>query len=143
IGGVERRIWEMSRRLAGMGHEVHIYSLKLWDGPPDLLREGIHIHGVGRRFVFHTRKSGRRSIFPALWFSMALFFPFLRGGRFDVIDCQNFPFFHIFPVKIVSYLRRSPLVITWHEVWGLYWLEYLGGAGIFGILIEKLSYKMA
>lgn len=138
IGGVEKRIWELSRRLAAKGHEVHIYSLKLWEGPPDLIREGVHIHGVGRKFSFHTGKSGRRRVVPALWFSIVLFYPFLSGGRFDVVDCQNFPYFHCFPVKVVSYLRKSPLVITWHEVWGTYWKDYMGSTGTIGIAIEKL-----
>jgi len=138
IGGVEKRIWELSRRLARNGNEVHIVGLKLWDGPPDIIREGVHIHGVGRKFLFHTGESGRRAIFPAFWFSMALFFPFLREGKFDVIDCQNFPYFHCFPVKVVSYLRKSSLVITWHEVWGTYWMEYMGSTGMIGIAIEKL-----
>lgn len=137
IGGVEKRIWEISRRLARDGNEVHIFALKVWDGPSDFLREGVHIHGVGRKFPFHTGKSGRRAIFPALWFSMALIFPFLHSGRFDVVDCQNFPYFHCFPVKVVSYLRKSPLVITWHEVWGTYWMEYMGSTGMIGIAIEK------
>lgn len=138
IGGVEKRIWEISWRLAANGHEVHLYSLKLWEGPPDFIRKGVHIHGVGRKLPFHTGESGRRAVFPALWFSMALFFPFLRGGRFDVVDCQNFPYFHCFPVKVVSYLRKSPLLITWHEVWGSYWFEYMGSTGMIGIAIEKL-----
>lgn len=138
IGGVEKRIWELSRRLAKNGNEVHIFSLKLWEGQPDLLREGVHIHGVGSKFTFYSGQSGRRAIFPALWFSMALVIPFLRKGRFDVIDCQNFPYVHIFPIQIVSCLRRSLLVITWHEVWEEYWMEYLGWKGIFGKAIERV-----
>ena len=23
-------------------------------------------------------------------------------------------------------MRKTPLVITWHEVWGDYWYDYLG-----------------
>ncbi len=137
IGGVEKRIWEISRRLVGMGHEVHIYSLKLWDGPSDIIMERVNIHGVGRKLPFHTGESGRRAIFPALWFSIALVIPFIRSGKFDVVDCQNFPYFHCFPVKVVSYLRKLPLLITWHEVWGSYWFEYMGSAGRIGIAIEK------
>lgn len=138
IGGVEKRIWELSRRLARNGNEVHILGLKLWDGPPDIIREGVHIHGVGRKFTFHSGPSGRRAIFPALWFSMALFIPLIRAGKFDIIDCQNFPYFHCFSVKIASYFKKSPLVITWHEVWGPYWKEYLGRFGACGMIVERL-----
>lgn len=138
IGGVEKRIWELSRRLARNGNEVHILGLKLWDGPPDIIREGVHIHGVGRKFTFHSGSSGRRAIFPALWFSMALFIPLIRAGKFDIIDCQNFPYFHCFSVKVASAIRKSPLVITWHEVWGAYWEEYLGRIGAGGMIVERL-----
>jgi len=33
-------------------------------------------------------------------------------------------------------IRKTPLVITWHEVWGDYWYTYLGIAGCFGKFIE-------
>jgi len=36
-------------------------------------------------------------------------------------------------------MRRTPLVITWHEVWADYWYEYLGKIGILGKLIEKMT----
>ena len=45
-GGVEKRIWEMSRRLAARGHEVHIYGMKYWDGPDNIQVEGVMLHGV-------------------------------------------------------------------------------------------------
>ena len=31
-GGAEKRIYEISKRLAEQGHEVHWYGLKWWDG---------------------------------------------------------------------------------------------------------------
>lgn len=138
IGGVEKRIWELSRRLIDTGHEVHIFGLKLWDGPSDFLHDGIMVHGVGRKFPFHTGKSGRRAIFPALWFSAGLWYSLLRKGKFDLIDCQNFPYFPCFSVKFVSFLRKTPLLITWHEVWGIYWRDYMGFIGECGIAVERL-----
>jgi glycosyltransferase involved in cell wall biosynthesis len=138
IGGVEKRIWELSRRLSARGHEVHVFGLKMWEGPPDILQEGVHLHGVCRPLPFHTGRSGRRTIFPALWLSLFLFLPLLRKGRFDVIDCQNFPYFPSFPAGLVAALRRSLLILTWHEVWGRYWLHYMGRTGLVGIFIERL-----
>ncbi|MFA7073527.1 MAG: hypothetical protein WC138_13610, partial [Methanoculleus sp.] len=32
-GGVEKRIHEVSVRLAERGHEVHVYGMRCWDGP--------------------------------------------------------------------------------------------------------------
>jgi glycosyltransferase involved in cell wall biosynthesis len=138
IGGVEKRIWEISRRLSARGHEVHIFSMNLWDGPADIFREGVYLHGVCRRMRFHSVEGGSRAIFPALWFSIALLIPLLRRGRFEVIDCQNFPYFSCFTAWIASVAGRSRLMITWAEVWGPYWQEYLGLGGKFGEIIEKL-----
>jgi glycosyltransferase involved in cell wall biosynthesis len=58
--------------------------------------------------------------------------------EFDIIDCQQFPYFPCFPVKFVSVLKKKPFVITWHEVWGDYWYEYLGWKGAFGKTTERL-----
>jgi len=138
IGGVEKRIWEISKRLSAGGHDVHVFGLKMWDGPPDILQEGVHLHGVCRPMPFHTGESGRRTIFPALWLSFFLFLPLLRKMRFDVIDCQNFPYLPCFPSALVSALRKSLFLVTWHEVWGRYWLQYMGSAGSVGIFIERL-----
>ncbi len=57
--------------------------------------------------------------------------------KFDVVDCQGFPFFSCFTAKIHSMTGKSRLIITLHEVWGDYWYEYLGKLGIFGKLIER------
>ncbi len=32
--------------------------------------------------------------------------------------------------------------MTWHEVWGDYWYEYMGRPGFFGKLIEKISVRL-
>ena len=58
---------------------------------------------------------------------------------FDVIDCQAFPYFSCFSAKICSSLKKTPLVITWHEVWDDYWHEYLGKKGIFGKVVERMT----
>ena len=51
MGGVERRVWELSRRLAGRGHDVHLYGMQWWAGDPDIEREGVHLHGTCRRDI--------------------------------------------------------------------------------------------
>lgn len=134
-GGVQKRLWEVGRRLATR-HDVHWYGLKYWDGPSVIEREGMTIHGVMRAPELYV--GGKRSIPEALAFSARLVDPF-RRETFDVIDCQEFPFFPVFPSKVQSVLRRTPLVLTWHEVWGDYWYEYLGRKGAFGKVIERVT----
>ena len=60
IGGVEKRIAELSERLAARGHEVHVFGLKSWEGDPCFSRNGVTYHGVGHAKPLYI--SGRRSI---------------------------------------------------------------------------------
>ncbi|MCX6701527.1 MAG: hypothetical protein NTV68_16670, partial [Methanomicrobiales archaeon] len=64
-GGVEKRIYELSIRLARKGHEIHIFGLKEWDGDASFIRGGVYYHGLGHPRPFYTH--GRRSIGEA-WY---------------------------------------------------------------------------
>jgi glycosyltransferase involved in cell wall biosynthesis len=132
-GGVEKRVWELAVRLSARGHDVHLYGMKFWDGSDTLISEGITLHGVCPAQILYSR--GRRTIREAISFSLALFFQ-LRKEHFDIIDCQQFPYFSCIAAKCSIPFKKTPLVITWHEVWGDYWYTYLGIAGFFGKFIE-------
>jgi glycosyltransferase involved in cell wall biosynthesis len=126
IGGVERRTWEMGRRLAARGHEVHLLGMKFWDGPQVIEREGVRIHGVSPAAPLYTE--GKRAILPAARYALSLL-PHLLLSEFDLIDAQQFPYLHCFSAAFAGAAKRVPMVITWHEVWGSYWREYLGAMG--------------
>lgn len=139
-GGVEKRVWEIAVRLAVQGHDVHIFGMQYWDGGPILVKDGVTLHGVCPALSLYA--SGRRTVGEALVFGLRLL-PALAPYRFDIIDCQQFPFFSCFSAKALAMLRRTPLVITWHEVWGDEWYTYLGrGAGFFGKSIECLVARL-
>ena len=140
IGGVEKRIFELSRRLAARGHDIHVYGLKEWYGNSTFYSEGVCYHGVGLSKSFYT--NGRRSCGEALYFGWKILNP-LINERFDIIDCQNFPYFSCFSSAVAAHVKKSHLVITWHEVWGDYWYEYLGLFGFTGKLIEKLTSRLS
>lgn len=137
-GGAERRVWEVSRRLAKGGHEVHVFGMKHWEGDDLVEREGVVLHGVSPAGSLYS--GGRRSISAAVRFSARLL-PKLRGD-FDVIDAQQFPYLPCFSAKLHALRRGAPLVITWHEVWGEYWREYLGRMAPFGILAERGALRL-
>lgn len=137
-GGAEKRVWEISRRLADRGHEVHIFGMKLWDGEDIVEREGVHLHGVCDPVDLYV--DGKRSIKAAIRFSSKLLLSF--KGDFDVIDAQQFPYLPCYSAKVHSKLGRTPLVITWHEVWGNYWREYLGIKGLLGMMVERGAFKL-
>jgi len=138
-GGVEKRVWELAVRLARRGHEVHLFGMKFWDGEDIINHEGVFLHGVCPTQKLYT--FGRRSIWQAVYFSLHLLSPLLRE-KFDIIDCQQFPYFSCFSAKLISKLKKTPLVITWHEVWVEYWYEYLGWKGFGGIITEGLVARL-
>lgn len=139
-GGAEKRIYELGRRLVQDGHEVHVYGVKWWDGADVISNEGMVLHGVCGKMELY--KGSRRSISEALIFSIKLI-PHLVKERFDLIDTCVFPYFSCFSAKLVSILRREPLIFTWHEVWGDYWYEYMGKPGFAGKMIEMMVSKLA
>lgn len=143
-GGAERRVYELARRLVERGHEVHWYTMGFWMDEnskmsEDMDLEGIHLHSVCKPVELYT--SDRRSIKEAIYFAIKLLRPLMREN-FDVVDCQGFPFFSCFTAKIHSLTGRSTLFVTFHEVWGDYWYEYLGKLGVFGKMVEKLTFKL-
>jgi glycosyltransferase involved in cell wall biosynthesis len=134
-GGVEKRIHELAVRLSARGHDVHIIGMKYWEGTDDIKKDGVTLHGICPAQPLYA--DGRRTIREAIGFGARLI-PFLMREEFDIIDCQQFPYFPCFPVKFVSLMKKKPFIITWHEVWGDYWYEYLGWKGAFGKLTERL-----
>ena len=136
-GGAEKRIWEISKRLVKIGHEVHIFGMNYWNGDAVVMKEGVYLHGVCEPKELYV--GGRRSIKEAIYFARKVLFPLLKEN-FDVIDCQAFPYFPCFSAKICSSVKRTPLILTWHEVWDDYWYEYLGKSrGVFGKRIERTT----
>lgn len=139
-GGVERRVWELAVRMSQKGHEVHIFGMKYWEGEDLLIRNGVFLHGVCPAQPFYA--NGRRRIGEAFWFSIRLL-PYLARYRFDIIDCQQFPYIPCFSAKVIAFLKGTPLVITWHEYWGDYWYRYLGPCGLFGKGIERIALRLS
>jgi hypothetical protein len=107
-GGVQTRVWELARRLAE-DHDVHWYTLNYWDGPATMEREGVTFHGVADPPDLYV--DGRRSITEALTFAAKLLRPLL-ADEYDIVDCQQFPYFPAFPSKLAAVARTSTLVLT-------------------------------
>jgi glycosyltransferase involved in cell wall biosynthesis len=135
-GGVERRLYEIGRRLAKK-HEVHWYSFNWWGSKESIEREGITIHGIGKPLDLY--KGGKRDPMEALAFSLRLLME--KVDAFDVIDCQEFPYLPAYSLKLKPSTLTN-LVITWHEYWGEYWKEYLSSGSSIGKLIENGMLKL-
>jgi glycosyltransferase involved in cell wall biosynthesis len=138
-GGKEKRLHEITRRLARGGYEIDVYTMRWWDGPDCFTSEGVRFHAISR---FRPLYNGdRRSMRQAILFGVATLRLLTR--RFDALDVDHMPFFPLFSARLVCSLRRRPLFATWHEVWGKdYWRNYLGPSGVVGHLVERLSFRM-
>lgn len=136
-GGGERRYFEIAKRLAGK-HQVHLYSMKLWEGPDNLItEEGIYLHGVCPARPLYVQ--GRRSIGQALYYSAYLLAALLRED-YDLVDCGSAPYLPIFSARLWATIKHRPLVVSWLEYWGGLWFQYLGRLkGIFGWAVERLG----
>lgn len=139
-GGAEKRTWEIAKRIAKKGHNVHLIGLKYWKGEKEFVTEGVHIHGVNVYGKMYAKK-GRRSITQVILFLPSII-PMLLKNRFDIIECGNPTYLDIFFVKFFSLITKSKLIAVVHEVWGDYWYKYLGPIGFFGKIIEKIAVKL-
>jgi glycosyltransferase involved in cell wall biosynthesis len=140
IGGKEVRYHHIAEGLAKEGVEVHVFTMHWWTGPRHRVEDGVHYHGLCRRYRLYRRK--RRSVLEAVMFSVACFG--LLRHRFDLIEADEVPHLQLFTLRLVAWLRRVPLVVTWHEVWGpAYWRSYLGPAGVVAAVIEQLTMRLA
>jgi L-malate glycosyltransferase len=140
-GGKETRIHELTKRLAAAGHDVHIYTMHWWDEPAHTREEdGVHLHAISPLYPLYSGE--RRSIRQGILFGLAAFK--LIREKFDVVDVDHIPYFPLFSVKLVSWLKRRPMMATWHEVWGKqYWQTYLGAtSGFAAYAVERLSVLM-
>ena len=137
IGGGEKRYYEVFRRLAKK-HDVHFYTM-FYKGMPskEFEYEGMKVHCVcdAPKNIYSGK---RRKIIPAIKFSLLLYGK-LKQEKFDLIECNEFPFFPCFTAKRVARMQNIPLFVTWHEVWGDYWYSYMGCIGVFGKFTEKLA----
>ena len=142
-GGSEKRYWEISRRLS-KEDEIHVFTMR----PPGMdtneIAEGVNIHRIFKFEELYT-DSGRRRVWPAVGYSLALLKEaFGRYGRFDVVDCSSFPYIPSLSAKLLSSIWGSPLVVTFHEVWGTYWNQYLDSTigGRIGIFFEEATARI-
>jgi len=139
-GGKEKRLHEITRHLAAMGHDVHIYTMHWWDAPsPTRTEDRVQLHALCK---FHTMYHGnRRTITEGVLFGLACFK--LLRVPFDVLDVDHMPFFPLFSAWAVCMLRGRKLHATWHEALTRQeWIGYMGQGGIIASLIERLSIKL-
>jgi len=139
-GGKEKRLYEITKRLAAMGHDVHIYTMHWWEAPDKIrVESGVQLHAICRYYEMYN--GDRRTIKEGILFGLACFKLF--GVSFDVLDVDHMPFFPIFSAWLVCTLRGRKLYATWHEALSRReWVGYMGSGGVVASLVERLSIKL-
>ncbi len=141
-GGIERRRFIIMHRLAKQGDDVHCFTM-FRDGMAgrEFSFKGIKYHCVGEAVGWqgmYTSTGKRRSARMPLSFAFEVFFKILPY-RFEMVDADSFPFLHILPLYFYTRLRRTKLVVTWHEVWSKsFWTGYSRTIGSIGYVIERV-----
>ena len=131
IGGKERRLNAFTKSADNSDFEIIFATMKWWDGQAP---QG-HV-SISRKYQVY--KNGRRSIYSALAFALSCFK--VAKLKPDLVEADQIPVLHLWPLKLVCLIRKVPLSVTWHEVWSKpYWLKYLGPLGYIAALVEKWS----
>jgi glycosyltransferase involved in cell wall biosynthesis len=137
-GGKEVRYHELAQRLARRA-DVHVFTMKWWDGPRVRSEDSLTFRATCRLYPMYSGE--RRSYREAIVFALSCFR--LLRFRCDVIETDQFPTFHIFTLRLITWLKRQRLTVTWHEVWDrAYWREYLGRAGYIAWFVQWLAIRL-
>jgi glycosyltransferase involved in cell wall biosynthesis len=141
-GGKEIRYHYLLPELAQSGIDVTVFTMKWWDDQPEVVHYGEgSIAYVGLCPVLPMYKGERRTILQAVIFAVATFR--LLFHRFDAIEADHMPYLQLVPLRLVAWIKRVPLIVTWHELWGAEgWTSYLGRLGMVGAMVEKCSARL-
>src|ERR1700677_156318 len=117
--------------------DVVVYSMKWWDEKPDVVTSesgSLTYRAICPRLPWYNGE--RRSFVQAVVFAISTLRLLTR--RYDVIEADHMPYLQLLPLRAVAWIRRVPLVITWHEVWGDEgWRTYVGRMGSVAAAIER------
>lgn len=142
-GGKEIRYLHLLEGLPDHEMDVTVYSMNWWGGetPPDVISQSGSLAYVAICPRISMYRGARRSITQALVFALSTFRLLTRS--FDVIEADHMPYLHLIPLRAVAWLKRVPLVVTWHEVWGDDgWNSYIGRAGFAAAMLERMCVRL-
>lgn len=140
IGGGQRRIYEIAKRLVLKNWDIDWYCLKTWDEPRNVIEvDGIKFIGIMKNINLYTNNS-KRSTKEALYYGIATFFR-INLDKYDLIWFGQWPYFHILFLYFKNSIFQKPFIIDWWETWNNFWLEYSKIKGYIGRLIEKFIIK--
>ncbi len=109
VGGAEWYVYNISRRLVKMGHEVHVFTAEKYlkqKAPKEEEIEGIKVH----RFPFKLELSYRLKVWDGLAEGIT------SHGRFDVIHTYDYAQSHTSTALKVAKKQNTPTLITVFDI---------------------------
>lgn len=141
-GGKEVRYLHLLNGLPEHEMDVVVYSMKWWDETPEVLVSpsgSLTYRAICPRVPMY--RGAKRSIAQALLFAVSTLRLLTR--KFDVIEADHMPYLQLLPLRVVAWIKRVPLVITWHEVWGEdAWRQYIGRIGVAAAFLERVCIRL-
>ena len=119
LGGAEVRYFEIAKRLAEWGNEVHVYAISEGQMGGVEYPQNLNVHRVIRIGDYFNQK-GTRSIRNIFAVTLAMYRKLVRQ-TFDVYDFNQFPFLP------AIFIKKHPSIVTWLEVWHREAIRYAGG----------------
>jgi glycosyltransferase involved in cell wall biosynthesis len=122
-GGVVYSFLNLAKELAKRGHDITIVT-SLGDAAKKFeVVDGIKVYRFGK---------GRFSSLVSMFFKLLFW-----KERYDLVHTSTYQ--SIIPAYFYSKLKRTPKLVTIHEIWSLKeWLEFFGLKGLFYFLEERI-----
>jgi glycosyltransferase involved in cell wall biosynthesis len=134
-GGKEERYEQLAKHFQSDDIEIVFATMKWWQG-----KDPQGYVSICPRIAMYNSDGGR-SVWQSVRFAVACLKVYKLKP--DLIECDQIPFLPIFTLWFVAKLRRIPITVTWHEVWGIqYWQEYAPKIARFASICEKLTKRL-
>jgi len=134
IGGAEERYFEVAKGFPNSHFEIMFATMK-WDSSnsnPNVLQ-------ISPKLGLY--RGGKRSILNSILFACStlklLFF------RFDVVEANQIPIIHLYPLWFVAKLKKVPFTVTWHESWSIEtWRQYVRFLPVLPFALSTIATKL-
>lgn len=139
-GGGEKQFYEISRRIAELGNEVTVLTCRFPGQESEEIMNGLRIIRAGTSRELRAGGASK-SVWP-LTYALKTGLKALRA-KSDLIHCNTY--FPIYAGEIASLFPGTPIVATFHDVYGVRgWIASQGSVfwGTLGHLVTTFSAKM-
>jgi glycosyltransferase involved in cell wall biosynthesis len=134
-GGKEERYEQLAKHFQSDDIEIIFATMKWWPG-----KDPRGYVSICPKISMYNSDGGR-SVWQSIRFAIACLK--IYRLRPDLIECDQIPFLQIFTLWFVAKLRRIPMTVTWHEVWGIkYWQEYAPKIARFAAICERSTMRL-